>query len=223
MMKMEAVDDATLLAALFQARQRVSNYELHARAARIRDVAVELIHTAHTQLADALARIDIEQIEAGESLMVFRLARQNATDRMADVIAELNSALGQAGAKHPLRQPLQDFLHDHHADTLSIQTTARLVQAVGQARHFVSMLPYPDARDTALEECAQLLTAAQEDFEREESDVVVASNELMSARDQAYISLLNARDILRAALRDAGAIDQLDHVLPPPSQLLASL
>lgn len=222
-MKMEAVDDATLLAALFQARQRVAGYELHARAARIREMAVELIHTAHTQLSDALARIDIEQIEAAESLDIFRLARQNAIDRLAEVLTELNSALGQAGAKHPLRQPLQEFLHDHHANTLSIQTTARLVQAVGQARHFVSMLPYPGERDALLEECAQLLTAAQEDFEREESDVVAANKELMSARDEAYISLLNARDILRAALRIASKIDELDQVLPPPSQLLASL
>lgn len=213
------IDDAALLGALFEARHRLSEHELHARAARIRDLAVEFIHTAHTHLAAALARTDIEQIEAQESLELFRLARKNAIEQLAMILSQLSGALQQAGANHPMRAPLQQFLHDNPSDSLSIQTTARLVQMIAQARAFVTMLPYPDQRDEELDECAQTLVVAQEEFEREESDVVNASNVLMAARDEAFVALLNARDLLRAALREAGELDQLDRLIPPPAQL----
>ena len=214
----DPISDADLLEALSAARGRLVGHELHGRAAMLRDVAVELLHTAYGPLHDAAARIDIEEIEAQESLEVFRLARQHALKELEHIVQELRGALSRAGAAHPLRAPLQTFLSELGEQVprvLAIQTTVRLLELIGRARHFCPMLPYPEAVEARLDECAQLLAQAQEDFEREEGDVVEATRALMALREAAYVALLNARDIMRASLREAGQLGALDRLMPP--------
>ena len=55
---------------------------------------------------------------------------------------------------------------------------------------------------------------------REHSELLDAQDELAEIRNEVYVNILNARDIMRAALRTIDRLEELDAVIPPLADLI---
>lgn len=218
-------EDQALLNTLKTNRQNITALELGGAAERIAQVAVEGLQEAIVGLDAAITREDLEEVEAEETLLVFRQARTDAIALLSKLIELLKRALYSPGADFPeMRTPrtaLRLFLEEHPPASLKLEATSSLAEDGEQVAEFLPIFvplvdPHMDLHQTRkllLESMAALLNA-QEEFVREESQYVDATRQLEQAREVAYISILNARDIMRASLRLAQRLSELNEVVP---------
>lgn len=218
-------EDLELLNTLKTTRQNITALELGGTAERIAQVAVEGLQEAIVGLDGAITREDLEEVEAEETLLVFRQARTDAIALLSKLIELLKRALYSPGADFPEmrthRIELRGFLDEHQPESLKLAKTSSLAEDGEQVAAFLPIFvplvdPHMDlhqTRELLLESMAGLLNA-QEEFMREESQYVDATRQLEQAREVAYINMLNARDIMRASLRLAQRLSELNEVVP---------
>ena len=74
----------------------------------------------------------------------------------------------------------------------------------------------------ALERCRADAVWPGWGFVAEDAEFADAERLLEESRHQVYVSILNARDLMRAALRELDRLEELDAVIPPLADILNS-
>ena len=223
--------DHTILTILRSTRQRIGDLRLTAMSSRMRDVAVECLQGAMVRLDTAIMREDMEEVEAEETLLEFRQSREQAISVLSQLLDLLKRALYSPGADFPEmrdhRTSLRSFLDEHDAQSFTMETTASLAEDADQMAAFLPIfIPILDGRmdvTRTIETLQNVITTLldnQRNFAREESEYVQAQGELEEARQVAYITMLNVRDIMRAALREENSLEQLDEIVPTLAESL---
>lgn len=208
--------DQHLIIQMRQCRERINALEdMNGWSQRLASLAFELIHEGLARFERAVQRQDVEEMEANDSHTEFEAARDAARAEVRKVLEQLHKVEQGNGR-------LMRFFEDH-PDSRALETVQALMSTAKEAHAIApSCLPQASAARIrqALERALSLLQQAQSDFHREESQYVEAMEELGLAREEAYVSVLNARDLMRAALRSADRLHELDDILPTLGDML---
>ncbi len=210
--------DQHLILEMRQARERIKALEdMHGWSERLSLLAFELIHEGLARFERAVQRQDVEELEADESHAEFVAARTSARAEVEQVLQKLHEV--EQGNGRLLR-----FFEDH-PDNRALETVGALMATAREAHALAPSCLPPELAERAQAELTHALETlhhAQADFQREESQFVEAAEELGRAREEAYVSVLNARDLMRAALRSADRLHEIDAILPTLADMLQS-
>jgi len=209
--------DQSLLQGARDCRQRARELDLDGMPARLRELAIEMIQTSTAELERIARRTEFEGIEANESWDLYK-------DKHATLINSLARLLQELEAASATDHELQRFVAEHPKHELSSRDVASLEASVARARKFTASAlgRAGQARINAIDASLEEFRQARLDFERENAEFADAERLLEESRHQVYVSILNARDLMRAALRELDRLEELDAVIPPLADILNS-
>lgn len=212
--------DRRLITGMRKIREAALAVELEGLAARARDVAVEGLQLRLVALDEALRREEFEGIEARESQQLFVERR----DALLERLEALYGAISSAPAPSPRElADMQQFFTEQPLGALTsrggeelercTELAAALARRVLDDEHHAQLI-------VPAERQAERMLEAWRDFEREDSEFVEAQQQLEETRQGAYVAVLNARDLMRAALRSYDMLHELDAVAPTLGDIL---
>ena len=130
-------------------------------------------------------------------------------------------ARGSAAPSAEVTDQLNRFVEDNPVEGLRHETMDRLEEIIEETRGLArTILADPEPVLERLEVAVSDLHTAHADFEREHAELLDAQEELAAIRNEVYVNILNARDIMRASLRTIDRLDDLDSIIPPLAELI---
>lgn len=212
------MEDQQFAERIRRTRARAHNLELDGFPARMRDIAVELLQTSLVSLERGLQREEFEGVEADEHLDNYNASHQALAQAVGRVMRELRVADAPSAED---ADRVNRFIEDNPVEGLRHETMDRLEEIIEETRSLArKIFAEPEVALERLDGAIADLRTAHEDFQREHSELLDAQDELAEIRNEVYVNILNARDIMRAALRTIDRLEELDAVIPPLADLI---
>lgn len=210
--------DENLLTGMKRCTANARGVELFGTSSRVRDLAVELLQSSLSVYEQAVNRSEFEGIEANEHYQTYKGAHDAVVEALERLVREMQSA-GQGGDVAALRQ----FIEEHPHAELDNETGNRLEKSVRETKALAQRIlgaGGDDPRVSSLDGAFNAFRQAQVDYERESGESIDARNKLAAVRQDAFVAVLNARDIMRAALRSSDRLEELDGIIPTLGDIL---
>lgn len=212
------MEDQQFAERIRRSRARAHNLELDGFPARTRDMAVELLQTSLVALERGLHREEFEGVEATEHMEAYTASHNALAQAIGRVMRELRAADAPSAE---VTDQLNRFVEDNPVEGLRHETMDRLEEIIEETRGLArTILADPEPVLERLEVAVSDLHTAHADFEREHAELLDAQEELAAIRNEVYVNILNARDIMRASLRTIDRLDDLDSIIPPLAELI---